>query len=77
VIYGAKYDGLANESAKTFVSHRTMGAIKSCHYSDDLVEVKAFSGNDEITNFYSVNETNPACNYDPLTIGLVALSLWI
>jgi len=64
---------VANESAKTFVRHRTMGAMKSCHYSDDLIEVKAFSDNDEITNFYSVSETNPTSNCALLTIDLVAL----
>jgi len=54
-----------------------MGVMKSCHYSDELVEVKAFSDNDEITNFYCVSETNPLRIYGLQTIDSVALSQWI
>jgi len=42
VTVGAKYLKESNESAEKGVRHGPTGAIKSCHYSDDFFEVKAF-----------------------------------
>jgi len=46
LIVGAKYMKKTFEFAERGVRHGATGAIKSCHYSDDLFEVKAFSYND-------------------------------